>query len=333
MRFFLSGERMKFCSRFLGTALLGLLLSAGTAIARDWPAQPIHLIVPFSPGGGTDILARLMSPKLGALLGQPVVVEDKPGASSMIGTQYVARAAPNGYTLLMVDSTFFINPSLRSDLPYDTIKDFAPVVHLATGPVILVAYPTFKARTLRELVAEAKAAPGRLFYGSGPNGASTHLAGELFNLAAGVKLAHIPYKGTGEAFAAAISNQVPLTFTGISSAGPAIADGRLRALAVTGAHRNAAVPDVPTFTEAGVPGVDSSTHWQIVAPAGTPRDVIQRLNKSFDTVLRDPDIVKRVNALGYEVAGGTPDDLAALTHAEIAKWSKVIQAAHITVSQ
>lgn len=316
--------------KVFGVMLLCSSLIGGVAGARGWPAQPIHLIVPFSPGGGTDILARLMSPKLSALLGQTVVVENKPGASSMIGTQYVARAAANGYTLLMVDSTFLINPSLRTDLPYDSLKDFSPVVHLATGPVILVAHPSFKARSVKELIAAAKAAPDRVFYGSGPNGASTHLAGELFNLAAGVKLAHIPYKGTGEAFAAVIANQVPLTFTGISSARPAIEDGRLRALAVTGEHRNSAVPSVPTFSEAGVDGVDSSTHWEILAPGGTPADVVQRLNKSFNAVLGDPDIVKRVNALGYEVAGGTPQALASMNKVEMAKWSKVIQAAHIT---
>lgn len=310
---------------------VALLAFAPYVAAQGWPSQSIHLIVPFAPGGGTDILARLMAPKLSALLGKQIIVEDKPGASSMIGSQMVARAAPDGYTLLMVDSTFLINPSLRSNMPYDTVKDFEPVIHLAVGPVILVVNPSVPAKNLRELVAEAKAHPGGLFFGSGGNGASTHLAGELFNLAAGVKITHVPYKGTGEAFAAVIANQVPMTYTGISSARPAIESGRLRALAVTGEHRNVAVPNVPTFSEAGVPGVDSSTHWQILAPAGTPRSVVLRLNSDINKVLADPQIKTRVRALGYEVVGGTPEALAALDKEEIAKWAKVIHAAHISI--
>lgn len=317
----------KFCSGLFAA----FLFFSSLASAQDWPSQPIRLVVPFAPGGGTDILARLMAPKLSALLGQQIVVENKPGGSSIIGTQLVAQSAPNGYTILMVDSTFMINPGLRPNMPYDSVKSFDPVIHLAAGPVILVANPSLQAKNLQELIAMAKAKPGSLFYGSGGNGASTHLAGELFNLAAGVKISHIPYKGTGEAFAAVISNQVPLTFTGISSARPAIEGGRLRALAVTGAHRNAALPDVPTFTEAGVPGVDSSTHWQILAPKGTPRNAVLRLNKDFNIVLADPDIKKRVAALGYEPIGGTPEDLAALDKKEIAKWTEVIKAAHISI--
>jgi len=312
----------------LGASLLAF---AGASPAQDWPAKPIRLIVPFAPGGGTDILARLMAPKLSAALGQQLVIENKPGAASIIGTQMVAQAAPDGYTLLMVDSSFIINPGLRTDLPYDSLKDLAPVVHLATGPVILVAHPSLKADTVRELVDQAKAAPGTLFYGSGGNGASTHLAGELFNLAAGTRISHVPYKGTGEAFAAVLANQVPLTFAGISSARPALEAGKLKALALTGQERNPAVPDVPTFDEAGLPGVDSSTHWQMLAPAGTPREAIQRLNTEINKVLKDPGIAERVAGLGYVPAGGTPEDLSRLDVEEIAKWRKVIQAANISI--
>jgi tripartite-type tricarboxylate transporter receptor subunit TctC len=308
-----------------------LLVFAPIVSAQDWPTKPIRLIVPFAPGGGTDILARLLVPKLVAALGQQIIVENRPGAASIIGTQMVAQAAPDGYTLLMVDSTFMINPGLRSQLPYNSLKDFAPVIHLAAGPVILVAHPSLAAKNVRELIAQAKAQPNSLFYGSGGNGSSTHLAGELFNLAAGTRISHVPYKGTGEALAAVMANQVPLTFTGISSARPAVNSGKLRALAVTGGKRNEAMPDVPTFDEAGLPGVDSSTHWQMLAPAGTPRNVVTRLNAEINKVLKDREIEQRVLDLGYVVAGGSPDELAALNTEEIAKWTKVIQAAHISV--
>jgi len=301
-----------------------------TATAQHWPAQPIRLIVPFPPGGGTDILARLMAPKLLALLGQQIIVENKPGASSIIGSQLVARSAPDGYTLLISDSTFFINPGLRTDLPYDTLKDFEPVIHLAVGPVILVANPSFPATTVSGLVAQAKAHPGTLFYGSGAIGSPTQLAGELFNLATGVKISAVPFKGTGDVFAAVVANQVPLTFTGISSARPAIEAGQLRALAITGDRRNAAVPNVPTFVEAGVTGVDSSTHWIIVAPAKTPSSAVLALNAAMNKVLADPEIKTRIAGLGYDPVGGSPDDAARFTRNEIAKWTRVIRAAHIS---
>lgn len=307
-----------------------LLVFASIAPAQNWPARQIRVVVPFVPGGGTDILTRLIAPKLSAALGQQIIVENKPGGSSIIGSQIVAQAAPDGHTLLAVDSTFMINPGLRRDLPYDTLKDFAPVIHLATAPVILVVHPSLPVRNLRELIALAKAGPGTLFFGSGGIGASTHLAGELVNQAAGIRISHVPYKGTGESFAAVMANQVPMTFAGISSARQAVESGKLRALAVTGNQRAAALPDVPTFDEAGLHGVDS-THWQVLAPARTPRDVILRLNLEIGKVLADPEIKTRVLALGYVVAGGSPEDLAALNEEEVAKWAKVIQAAHITM--
>jgi tripartite-type tricarboxylate transporter receptor subunit TctC len=319
--------------RWLTAALLASICAgiAPAAMADDWPAKPIRIVVPFAPGGGTDILARLMAPKLGEALGKQLIIENKPGAASVLGTQIAYQAPPDGYTFLMVDSSFMINPGLRSNLPYDSLKGFEPVIHLATAPVILVAHPSLKDDSVRDLIADAKAHPGALFYGSGGNGASTHLAGELFNVAAGTKISHVPYKGTGEAFSAVLGNQVPLTFTGISSAKPAIETGKLKALAVTGDKRNDALPNVPTFQEAGLPGVDSSTHWQLLAPAHTPAAIVERMNAEVNKVLRDPEIRKRIAALGYDAAGGTPQDLAALNKAEIAKWTQVIKTAHITV--
>jgi tripartite-type tricarboxylate transporter receptor subunit TctC len=319
--------------RWFGAGVLAAaaIVVAPVTSAQDWPVRPIRIIVPFAPGGGTDILARLSAPKLSDALHKQVLIENKPGAATILGTQLVVQAPPDGYTFLMVDSTFMINPGLRPDLPYNSLKDLEPVVHLATAPVILVANPALKANAVKELIAEAKTRPGELFYGSGGNGASTHLAGELFNIAAGTKVTHVPFKGTGEAFSAVLANQVPLTFTGISSAKPAVETGRLKALAVTGDKRNDALPDVPTFSEAGLPGVDSSTHWQVLAPANTPRGIVLRLNSEINKVLKDPEILKRIAGLGYQPAGGTPEDLGALIKLETAKWADVIKTAHISI--
>jgi tripartite-type tricarboxylate transporter receptor subunit TctC len=320
-------------ARWLTAALIAGVgaMTASMAAAQEWPARPIRVIIPFAPGGGTDILARLIAPKLGEALHTQIVIENKPGAASILGTQLVVQAPPDGYTFLMVDSSFIINPGLRSSLPYNSLKDLDPVIHLATGPVILVAHPSLKDNTVRELIDDAKAHPGNLFYGSGGNGASTHLAGELFNLAAGTQLSHVPFKGTGEAFSAVMANHVPLTFTGISSAKPAVEAGKLKAIAVTGDKRNEALPNVPTFQESGLSGVDSSTHWQMLAPAQTPKSVVLRMNAEINKILKDPEIDRRIAGLGYEPAGGTPQELDALNRTEIAKWTKVIQAAHITI--
>jgi tripartite-type tricarboxylate transporter receptor subunit TctC len=332
MEFFFKGREMKHRFGLIrGCLIAAAMVFSSVASAQEWPSRPIRLIVPFVPGGGTDILARIMAPKLSGLLGQQLIIENKPGASSIIGSQLVVQAPRDGYTLLMVDSSILINPGLRTDLPYNTLKDFTPVVHLAAGPVILVAHPSVPAKSVSELVALAKSRPDSVFYGSGGIGASTHLAGELFNLAAGVKIKHVPYKGTGEALTAVMAGEVPMTFTGISSARPAVQTGRLRALAVTGARRNAALPDVPTFAEAGQSGVDSSTHWGIFAPTGVPQEVVLRLNREINKVLADPEIKTRVAGLGYEVAGGTPEAYATLVQEEIAKWTKVIQAAQISI--
>jgi tripartite-type tricarboxylate transporter receptor subunit TctC len=216
------------------------------------------LVIPFAPGGGTDILARVIAPKLSEVLGQQVVVENKPGASSIIGSQIVVQAAPDGYTLMMVDSSIYVNPGLRTSLPYNTLKDLTPIVHMAVAPVILVVHPSVPAQTLAELIALGKAKPESLLYGSGGNGSSPHMAGELFNIASGVPITHVPYKGTGEALSSVLAGQVPLTYSGISSVRQAVEAGRLRALALTGTKRNAALPNVPTFAESGLPSVDAS---------------------------------------------------------------------------
>ncbi|MEI7569093.1 MAG: tripartite tricarboxylate transporter substrate binding protein [Alcaligenaceae bacterium] len=311
-----------------GLALL-LLFSTALTQAQTWPTRSIRLMIPFAPGGGTDILARVIAPKLSEVLGQQVVVENKPGASSIIGSQIVVQAAPDGYTVMMVDSSIYVNPGLRTELPYNTMKDLTPLVHMAVAPVILVVHPSVQAQTLAELIALGKAKPESLLYGSGGNGSSPHMAGELFNIASGVAITHVPYKGTGEALSAVLAGQVPLTYSGISSVRQAVEAGRLRALALTGAQRNAALPNVPTFVESGLPSVDCSSHWGMLGPAGMAPEVVAKFNTAVNQVLADVAIKERIAALGYDVAGGPPEAYTKLLNTEIEKWRQVIKTAGI----
>jgi tripartite-type tricarboxylate transporter receptor subunit TctC len=304
------------------------VLFCASAFAQGYPARPIRLVVPFGAGGGTDNLARIIEPLVTKALGQPLVIENRPGGGSSIGMDQVAKSAPDGYTLVMTDTSIAVNPSLKP-LPYDTINDFAPVSLLATAPVILVAHPSVPAKTLQEFVALAKQRPGELNYASGGIGASTHLGGELLKFVAGIDVKHVPYKGTGPAMNDLIGGHVQVMFSGISSARPFMDAGTLRALAVTGDTRNAAVPDVPTFAEAGLPSVTASTYWGILAPKGTPQEIVTRLSAEFARAVRDPEVVKRIGDLGYLPIGGGSLDYAANIKSEIAKWAPVIKAANI----
>jgi tripartite-type tricarboxylate transporter receptor subunit TctC len=314
--------------RRIGLAVCVLLALGTAALAQSYPARPIRLIVPFGAGGGTDNLARIIEPLVTRALGQPLVIENRPGGGSSIGMDAVAKSAPDGYTLVMSDSSIAVNPSLKP-LPYDAINDFAPVSLLATAPVILVAHPSVPARTLQELVALAKEKPGALNYASGGIGSSTHLGGELLKFVAGIDVRHIPYKGTGPAMNDLIGGHVQVMFSGISSARPHLDAGNLRALAVTGTARNAAVPDVPTFAEAGLPGVTASTYWGVLAPKGTPKEIVERLSAEFAKAVRDGEVVKRIAELGYLPIGGGPSDYAENIKAEIAKWAPVVKNANI----
>ncbi|MEJ0077609.1 MAG: tripartite tricarboxylate transporter substrate binding protein [Alphaproteobacteria bacterium] len=309
-------------------ALLVLCMAVPQVRAQNYPNRPIRLVVPFGAGGGTDNLARIIEPLVSKALGVPLVIENRPGGGSSIGMDQVAKAAPDGTTLVMTDTSIAVNPSLKP-LPYDTINDFAPVSLLATAPVILVAHPSVPAKTLAEFVALAKQKPGELNYASGGIGASTHLGGELLKFVAGIEVRHVPYKGTGPAMNDLIGGHVQVMFSGISSARPFMDAGTLRALAVTGEARNAAVPDVPTFAEAGLPGVTASTYWGVLAPKGTPQEIVERLSAEFAKAVRDPEVVKRIGDLGYLPIGGGPADYAANIKSEIAKWAPVIKAANI----
>ena len=312
----------------LSMCVLVAVCAAAQAFAQSYPTRAVRLVVPFGAGGGTDNLARIIEPLVSKGLGQPLVIENRPGGGSVIGMDAVAKAAPDGYTLVMTDTSIAVNPSLKP-LPYDSIKDFEPVSLLATAPVILVAHPSLPAKTLQEFVALAKREPGKLNYASGGIGASTHLGGELLKFVAGIDVAHVPYKGTGPAMNDLIGGHVQVMFSGISSARPHMDAGKLRALAVTGEARNAATPDVPTFAEAGLPGVTASTYWGILAPKGTPKEIVERVSAEFARAVREPDVVARIAQLGYLPIAGGPSDYAANIKAEIEKWAPVVKNANI----
>ncbi len=309
--------------------MLVLLVVAATASAQSYPVKPVRIVVPFAPGGGTDILARVIAPRLGDALGQQIVIDNRAGAGSTIGSELVAKALPDGYTLLMVDTAFATNPSLYSKLPYDTARDFAPVALLAAAPVILIVHPSVPVRTVKEFVALAKARPGQLNFASGGPGSSTHLGGELLKSAAGIDLQHIPYKGTGPAVADVLGGQVVMMFAGISSVKQHVAVGKLRAIAVTGEKRSPAMPDVPTFVESGLKGVDSGTYWGCLAPAATPRDIINQLSAALAGVLKQRDVSQRLVELGFDPLGSSPEQAAANFRSETEKWARVIRAAGV----
>jgi tripartite-type tricarboxylate transporter receptor subunit TctC len=313
-------------------AALALSVSAAApTMAQTYPTRPVRIVVPFGAGGGTDNLARIAEPYVSRALGQSVIIDNRPGGGSVIGTDAVSKSAPDGYTMLMTDSSIAVNPSLLKNLPYDTLRDLEPVSLLATAPVILVAHPKIGATTLRELVSLAKAQPGKFNYASGGNGSSTHLGGELLKLVAGIDLVHIAYKGTGPAINDLIGGHVDVMFSGISSARPQLDAGALRGFAVTGSERNPAVPNVPTFAEEGFADVTASTYWGVLAPKGTPTEIIDRLSTAFAKAMRDQEVTARLAPLGYVPLGGGPSDYAANLRSEIGKWNDVVTRARIRI--
>jgi tripartite-type tricarboxylate transporter receptor subunit TctC len=317
------------CKLAAAFAALAVALASSASHAQTYPAKPIRIVVPFAPGGGTDILARIMLPRLTEALKQQIVVDNRPGAGSQIGTDIVAKAPPDGYTLLMVDTAFTTNPSLYSKLPYDSAKDFAPVSLLASGPVIMIVHPSVPVRTVKELVALARARPGALNFASGGPGSSTHLGVELLKYVAKIDLVHIPYKGTGPAVADVLGGQVTMMFAGISSVKQHAESGRLRAIAVTGASRSPAMPNVPTFGEAGMKQVDASSYWGALAPARTSGEIVTRVSTTMAQALKVPDVRDKLVELGFIPIGGTPAEYSALLASEMDKWARVIKAANV----
>jgi len=296
------------------------------ALAQGWPEKPVRFIVGFTPGGPSDILARALGQKLADLRGQQVVIENRPGAGGNIAAELVAKSAPDGATWLLGNNSILAtNQSLYRSLGYDPVKDFAPVALVAIQPNILVVNPDVPASSVKELIALAKARPGELNYASSGSGAAAHLAGELFKAMTGVDMVHVPYKGAQPALTDVIAGQAQLMFATSASVIPYIKAGRLRALAVTTARRSAAVPELPTLSEAGVPGFEAITWHGVVVPGATPAPLVERLNRDIVEVLRLPDLRERLESLGAEVAAGTPRDFADYIAREIPKWTKVVK--------
>ena len=319
---------MQFWQRVAAAAACTLCLAVAPAHAqKDFPTKPIMLVVTYPPGGPTDAMARTLAAALKNSLGQPVVVENRAGAGGNIGAEAVARAEPDGYTLMFGTSApLAINVSLYRKINYDPVKSFAPVIQIGLLPNVLVVNPSVPARNVQELITYAKAHPGKLSYASSGNGASSHLAGVLFNNLAGTDLQHVPYKGTGPALNDLLGGQVSMTFTDVLTAQPFIKSGKLRALGVTTRTRSQALPDVPTVAEQGIAGFDVSVFFGVVAPAGTPPEVIRKLNGAFADALQQPDVRKTLQGQGLEFApSSTPDQLASFIKAEVAKWRTVVQ--------
>jgi tripartite-type tricarboxylate transporter receptor subunit TctC len=295
------------------------------AQAQRYPDKPIRFVVPFPPGGGTDILGRVIAPKLAEAIGQQVVVENRGGAGGNIGSEYVARAAPDGYTLLLGANTLAINATLYPKLAFDPVKDFAAVAMLAIGPMVLVAHPSVPAKSVAELIALAKRDPAKLNFSSPGNGTPHHIAGELFNRMAGVAITHIPYKGGGPALADVLAGQTQISILTLASVKPHLASGKLRPLGIASARRSQASPDIATIAEAGVPGYEAELWYAVFAPAGTPREIVQRLHAEFGKALASPEVRERLGAQGFEIWTTTPEQLAATLKADVDKYARVIR--------
>jgi tripartite-type tricarboxylate transporter receptor subunit TctC len=309
----------------LAAALATLAPQAGAA-AEAYPAKPIRFVVAFPPGGGTDIIARSIAQKLSDRLAQQVVVDNRPGAGGNIGTDIVAKAAPDGYTMLMGSAgPLAINASLFASMPFDPVRDLAPVTLAASTPNVLVVHPSLEAATVKELIALARAHPGGINFASSGHGTPAHLAGELFNSMAGVKLVHVPYKGAAPALADLLGGQVQLMFSTMPPALPHVKDGKLRALAVTSAKRSPAAPDLPTVDEIALPGFEANTWHGVVVPARTPAAIVARLNREIVAILHLPDVVERFSSQGAEALGTTPEEFAAYIRSETLKWAKVVR--------
>lgn len=319
---------------FRGVTCVAAVLIGGPALAQapgasGYPVKAVRVIVSYAPGGATDIMARLVAQKLTERMGRSFIIDNVTGAGGVIGDSAVARAAPDGYTLLGTSSTFAINPAVVAKLPFDPIKGFTPIALVARAPFMLVVHPSVPAKSVRELVALAKANPGKLDYASAGQGTAVHLAVELFCSMAKVKMMHIPYKGSGLALIDLLSGQVQLTFANVLSSRAHVQSGRLRALAVSSAKRSAVLPELPTVSESGVPGYDTASWYGYLAPAGTPQPIVQRLNAEIIHVIKSPDMSERLATDGAEPAGGTPDDFGQFVASEIMRWRTVVQTAGI----
>jgi tripartite-type tricarboxylate transporter receptor subunit TctC len=311
----------------LRALLLVLIALAGASQAQTFPVKPLRIISPFPPGGGNDTLARTIAPKLTESLRQNVLVDNRPGANTIVGSEILARSAPDGYTLILLPNVLAINPSLYPKLPYHPIKDFAPISLVGSSPMVLAMHPSVPAKDVRGLVALARTRAGQLAYGTSGNGSVGHMAGALFELLAGVKLQHIPYKGTAIMVTDVISGQISFTFGSALGVLPHVRSGRMRAIAVTGEKRSPAVPDLPTVAEAGVPGYSIVLWYGLMAPGATPGELVGRLNAEINKALADADIRNRLAAQGVDAVGGTPAAFAALIASDLKKYADLVKRA------
>jgi tripartite-type tricarboxylate transporter receptor subunit TctC len=317
--------------RTLKAIAFALAMTSGGAMAQAWPAKPISLVVPFPPGGTTDVLARALGEKLSQSLGQTVIVENKPGAGATLGADFVAKARPDGYTLLMGAVHHTIASSVFKKLPYDFQKDFAPITTVALVPNVLVVNANTSAKNVAELVALAKAKPGQSTYGSNGNGTAQHLIGTQFQNLTGTEIVHVPYKGSGPLATDLLGGQITMSFDTVTPVLPHIKSGKLRALAVSTAKRSAALPDVPTLDEAGLKGFDMGTWFGVLAPAATPKDIVTRLNAEMVKVIQSPEFRKRMDEIGAEPIGDSSAQMAQQIKGETEKFAKLVKDAKVTI--
>jgi tripartite-type tricarboxylate transporter receptor subunit TctC len=321
----------KRCMSFRWVLVLVAMLASSVAQAQEFPTRPIRLIVPFPPGGGTDVVARVLAPRMSETLGQSVVVDNRAGAGGNIGADLVAKAPADGYTILLAASTVAVNVSLMPNLPFDPLKDFAPVVLLLMNQSVLVVNPNLPVNNVHEFIALAKSKPGALTYGSSGNGSGAHLAGEMFKIMAGVNLTHVPYKGAAPAMNDLIAGRIDAMIIDLAIAMPYVKAGKIKALAIGSAQRFDALPDLPTISESGVPGYEINGLMGFVAPSGTPAGAIQRLNEAANRSLQDPEVRQRLRALATIPMGGTPEQLDKVLRADIEKYGRVVRAAGMKV--
>ena len=312
--------------RFQAACLAALLFLVCNTTSAEYPERPVRLIVPFAPGGGADLTSRLISQRLPDLLGRQVVVENRAGGASNIGSEAVARAAPDGYTLLLGSLSTSVNASLFPKLSFNVLKDFEPVSLLATVPLMVVVHPSFPVQSIADLIAAARARPGALNYASGGLGSANHVAGELFKSMAGVQITHVPYKGGGPALADLLGGHVGLLISTVTSTHDLVKSGRLRALATTGAKRSIVAPELPTVAEAGLPGYAVEAWYGVLAPAGTPRAIVERLSGDLARILQSAEGREALRAQGAEAVGNTPEEFARYLRAEVGKWAKMVKA-------
>ena len=306
-------------------ALACAIATAHGVFAQTYPVKPVRLVVPVGPGGGTDILGRAIAQRLGDALGQLVIVENRGGAAGNIGTELVAKAAPDGYTLVIVNTSFAVNPSLYRNMPFDTVRDLTPIAHLTVSPLLLVAHPSLPVKSARELIALAKARPGELNFASSGSGQSNHLAGELFNTMAQVKMVHVPYRGGGAVLTELLGGHVTLFFGGIISTLPHAKAGKLRPLGVTSLKRTRAIPEVPTIAEAALPGFEAVGWYGILGPASLPAPIVGRLSAEIMKIVQTPEMQERIVKDGSDPVGSTPGQFVAFIRNEMAKWGKVVR--------